>query len=386
MKLIGFYCQSTPLPGCGRWSFRWAQAYLAAHPERLDACPSKSTMHRLLNQNSLKPHQSRYFLQITDPDFFPKMEHLVSLYLNPPPNLFFFDECPGIQILKRLAPDLQSEQTAKRLEEFEYIRHGTMDVLAFLSQTDGTVYAECQADHKTDTFLGIFKRHVAGYPCTERLDYVMDNLSTHTTYRFCQTVAALSGVVCPPEKELDQPAKRVAWLTGEDKRIVIHFTPYHGSWLNLIEHWFGLMNQKVLNESFGSAEQLQAAFEAFVQQWNDLLAHPFRWSYDGKGLHEKVVRRFTQMLEHSVAELEIAMLTKQLCLMKNLFDNYAAQISEQAWQKLLDTLQLQQAVLEEKIQNEPGPVRKVKAAKALTAMQSLIPTGSDSEYYEQQAA
>lgn len=164
--LIGFYCQSTPLPGGGRWTCRWAQAYLAAHPERLDACPSKSTIHRLLNKNHLKPHQNRYFLHITDPRFFPKMEHLVSLYLNPPPHLFFFDECPGIQILKRLAPDLQSAQTAKRLEEFEYIRHGTMNVLAFLSQTDGNVYAECQADHKTDTFLGVFKRHVAGYPAT----------------------------------------------------------------------------------------------------------------------------------------------------------------------------------------------------------------------------
>ena len=35
--------------------------------------------------------------------------HLVGLYRNPPTNLIFFDECPGIQILKRLAPDLQTE-------------------------------------------------------------------------------------------------------------------------------------------------------------------------------------------------------------------------------------------------------------------------------------
>ena len=182
----------------------------------------------------------------------------------------------------------------------------------------------------------------------------MDNLSTHTTYQFCQTVAELSGIACPLESELNKPAKRVAWLTGEDKRIVIHFTPYHGSWLNLIEHWFGIMNQKVLNESYGSPEQLQAAFEAFLQQWNELLAHPFQWSYHGKGLHEKAVRRFTQMLAHSAGELEITMLTKQLCLMKNLFDDYASEISEPAWQKLLDTLHLQQMALEEKIQNEPA--------------------------------
>ena len=50
------------------------------------------------------------------------MEHLINLYLNPPPNLFFFDECPGIQILKRLIPDLRTDCMKKRLEEFEYIR------------------------------------------------------------------------------------------------------------------------------------------------------------------------------------------------------------------------------------------------------------------------
>ncbi len=42
--------------------------------------------------------------------FFPKMAHLLALYRDPPSNLYFFDECPGIQILKRLAPDLQTNE------------------------------------------------------------------------------------------------------------------------------------------------------------------------------------------------------------------------------------------------------------------------------------
>ena len=75
------------------------------------------------------------------------MEHLVALYMDPPRHLFFFDECPGIQILKRLTPDLQTEEMKIRLEEFEYIRNGTMDVFAFLSHIDGVVLAECRADH-----------------------------------------------------------------------------------------------------------------------------------------------------------------------------------------------------------------------------------------------
>jgi len=154
LRLVAFYCQTRPLPDCGRWSLRWAARHLEENPAQVGVSPSKSTLHRILQENRLKPHQSRYFLHITDPDFFPKMEHLVALYRNPPRHLFFFDECPGIQVLKRLTPDLQTASMRKRLEEFEYIRHGTLDVFAFLRHDDGTVALECHADHTTATFLG----------------------------------------------------------------------------------------------------------------------------------------------------------------------------------------------------------------------------------------
>ncbi|HID02230.1 MAG TPA: helix-turn-helix domain-containing protein, partial [Desulfobacterales bacterium] len=112
LELIGFYCQTQPLPNSGRWTIRWAATHLEQHPEIIKARPSKSTIQRILKENNLKPHQSRYFLHITDPDFFPKMNHLIDLYLHPPQNLFFFDECPGIQILKRLTPDIRTDETA----------------------------------------------------------------------------------------------------------------------------------------------------------------------------------------------------------------------------------------------------------------------------------
>ena len=115
LKIVSFYCQSHPLPKCGKWTVRWAALHLQAHPEQIGANPSKSTIHRILKKNKLKPHQSRYFLHITDPEFFPKMEHLVKLFMTPPPFLFFFDECPGIKILKRLLPDLQTDEMIKRL-------------------------------------------------------------------------------------------------------------------------------------------------------------------------------------------------------------------------------------------------------------------------------
>ncbi len=372
LELIGFYCQTHPFPNSGRWTIRWAAIHLAVHSEILGSAPSKSTIHRILKDNNLKPHQSRYFLHITDPDFFPKMDHLIKLYLNPPANLFFFDECPGIQILKRLVPDLQTDKTKKRLEEFEYIRNGTMNVLAFFNYANGKVYAECQGDHKTDTFLAIFKQHVLSCSVNEQLHYVMDNLSTHRGYPFCKAVAELSGVACPPEKELNNLEKRVEWLKSTDKRIIIHFTPYHGSWLNLVEFWFGIMNKKVLNESYGSPKELKESFEAFLKEWNTLLAHPFKWSYDGKGLHEKAVARFTEMLRQSANKIEITSLTKQLCLMINLFTHNFDELSEESWKKLLNHLQSQEITLRNNIMNEQGPVKKEKAEGALNSLLSVL--------------
>lgn len=372
LELIGFYCQTQPLPNSGRWTLRWAQNHLAANSTILNATPSKSTIHRILKENNLKPHQSRYFLHITDPDFFPKMEHLITLYSKPPKNLFFFDECPGIQILKRLVPDLRTDETMKRLEEFEYIRNGTMNVLAFFDYDNGKVHAECHADHKTDTFLAIFKRHVASYPINEDLHYVMDNLSTHRGYPFCKTVAELSGIECPCETELNNLEKRVNWLKSTDKRIIIHFTPYHGSWLNLVEFWFGIINKRVLNESYGSADELKEGFEAFLEEWNTLLAHPFRWSYNGKGLHKKAVERFSKMLKLAANKLEISTLTKQLRLMYNLFDHYFDEVPIENWEKLFAFLKSQETIIRNSIMNEEGPLKKEKAENALNSLLSIL--------------
>ena len=373
LKVVAFYCQIRPLPGCGRWTLTWAAAHLKAHPEQIGVSPSRSTIHRILLNNRLKPHLSIYFLQITDPDFFPKMEHLLALYRDPPSNLYFFDECPGIQILKRLVPDLQTNEMKSRLEEFEYIRNGTMDVLAFLNHADGKVYAECHSNHETSTFLDVFRRHVARAPASGPLHYVMDNLACHRGYPFCELIAELSDVQCPSKKELDSGDKRVAWLQSQDKRIIIHYTPYHGSWLNMVEIWFGIMGRKVLGESFDGADALKAAFEAFVEQhWNGLLAHPFNWGYDGNGLHEKAVKRFTKLLANSAEKFEVRILVKMLALMTNLLNDYFHEVPESTWEQLAATATLKDEVIADLIEHDDRPKRKAKAEKVLTAFRIAI--------------
>lgn len=144
----------------------------------------------------------------------------------------------------------------------------------------------------------------------------------------------------------------------------------HG--LNLVEFWFGILNQKVLNESYGSAEELNESFVSFLEEWNTLLAHPFRWSYKGKGLHKKAVSRFTKMLKQAASKLGISSLTKQLQLMFNIFGQYISEISMDYWEKLFDALQAQEATLRNSIMNEGGPLKKENAENALNSLLSAL--------------
>ncbi|MCP4288659.1 MAG: hypothetical protein GY792_30260, partial [Gammaproteobacteria bacterium] len=157
-----------------------------------------------------------------------------------------------------------------------------------------------------------------------------------------------------------------------DKRIVIHYTPYHGSWLNWIEFWFGIMGRKVLGESYGSPDGLKAALDAFALDWNTLLAHPFKWSYDGSGLHEKAVKRFTKMLHLSAAQMELRILTKQMKLLTNLLSDYVSEVSKQIWEQFSEALRSQSDTITDLIQSEEGPQRKHNAQQAFANLNEAL--------------
>jgi len=293
-RAVAFYCQTTPLPETGRWTLRWAERHLETNPEPVGASLHRSTICRILNSQNLKPHRRKYFLQITDPDFFPKMEHLLEVYKTRKKNLFCFDECTGIQVLLRIAPDVHPEMSEKEkrvwLEEFEYIRNGTVDLFAFLDVGTGKVNVECKPDHTKETFLSVFEQHLESasvsrdQDCDERIDYIMDNLASHYSYEFCELVAKFSDIPCPDESQLETGEQRRKWLQSEEKRIVVHFTPFHGSWLNMVEIWFGILAAKCLKESYANPDELIQAIYSLAEIWNTKFAHPFKSKYDGVGL------------------------------------------------------------------------------------------------------
>ena len=177
---IAVYCQhSPPLPGIHLWSLRDAQRYFKEHPESIGGPISHATIHRIL----LTMH---YVLTVGNITFrlpirisFQRMEHIIGHYSNPPQNLYCFDECTCIQALKRFTPTLPPAGDQPALEDFDYHRNGTTDLLAFLNPATGKLYGQCTENHNRHTLCQVFSAHVEMHPSDAVIHYIMDNLSAH---------------------------------------------------------------------------------------------------------------------------------------------------------------------------------------------------------------
>lgn len=370
LKITAFFCQANPLPGCNTITLQWAAKYFHQNISFLGCTISISSISRILRKHSLRPHLHKYFLQITDPDFFAIMPSLINLYLNPPENLFCFDECPGIQALKKTAPPLPvgEGKNGGQYSEPNYNRNGTRDLYAFFNVNTGTVFGKCTKNHKVETLIQIFQEHVKSLPKNSIIHYICDNLSNHSCHKFCSVVAKLCSVEYP-EKELDTKKKRQTWLQKENKRIVIHFTPKHGSWLNMVEIWFGIMGQKCLkHNSFSSVDKLAAFLHDFIQTWNKYFAHPFNWTYTGKGLHSRAIKR---LVTHFIIEnkhMELSFLSSQLELMLNLFEKHFKQVDIKDWIMLEKVIKSKRNFIESIIKSSDKPRVQTKTEKLFSKL------------------
>ncbi len=365
--LIAFYCQSAPPAGMQRWTLRTAAREINAKPDVLGRTVHPSTIGRVLARHQLRPHRSAYFLHIRDPMFFERMHHVLGVYAKQSDHLYCFDECPNIQAISRRGPDVP-ESNASTSREFVYQRNGTIDLFGFLHVSTGKVHAYCRPSHETATLIEVFTAHVRSRPSGAQLHYICDNLSPHFNEKFCKAVAKLSEIPCPPHRDLSTGAKRRQWLQREDKRLVVHFLPFHGSWLNQVEVWFGLLRRYALVGSwFESVDALIATILAFVRTWDEQLAHPFDFRYDGKGLENVVVRRFTRILSQSsekLAQVDSKFLADVSLLCVRLAETRRHNIKEADWDALAATVKARKSEMEAIIAAETGPQRRPRAEKA----------------------
>jgi hypothetical protein len=251
---------------------------------------SRSTVQRILAQADLKPHRSRYWLTSHDPDFEAKALDVCQLYLDSFRLLrhnelvVSVDEKTSIQALERLHPTLEAQPGRIERRASEYRRHGTRCLIGSLVVPTGQVLASVTARRGRWDFVRHIRDVVVQFPHIKRFHWVMDNLNTHWTFELCRYLAVDSGCWNGGKGwRLKTGQQRRQFLTSGCERHVVHFTPKHGSWLNQIEIWFGVLSSRVLRRgNFTSVEDLTKKILSFIAHYNIHHAHPYEWTYTGK--------------------------------------------------------------------------------------------------------
>ena len=230
----------------------------------------KSTVWRILDDHDIKPHKIRYYLEKRDPDFDRKMHEVLMVYRDVsiyaqgavhdarphPVYTVSVDEKPGVQAIGLTAPDLPpvpgKAPTIGR--DYEYVRHGTVSILAGIDLHSGHIFANVEDRHRSVEFIALLKQLDAHYPTQAIIRVVLDNHSAHIS------------------------KETMAYLSERPGRFEYVHTPKHGSWLNLIECAFSKMARTFLRHiRVNSKEELKQRILKGIEEIN---AAPvvFRWN------------------------------------------------------------------------------------------------------------
>ena len=150
-----------------------------------------------------------------------------------------------IQALNRFQPTLPMMPGTPGRRSHDYVRHGTTSLFAALDMATGKVIGSLTKRHRAAEFKRFLVQIDEQVPADLEVHLVLDNYATHKT----------------PE------VKR--WLERHP-RFQLHFIPTSGSWLNMVERWFGeLTTKKIKRGAHTSVSNLERDIREWIATWNE---------------------------------------------------------------------------------------------------------------------
>ena len=215
---------------------------------------SNVTIAKVWKKWALQPWRVQTFKFSTDPELEAKVRDIVALYLNPPDKaiVLCIDEKSQIQALDRTAPLLPLRPGLPAKQTHDYKRNGTTTLFAALEVATGRVTPGLLRPAPPRGVPPVPEAVAKTYP-RRKLHIVCDNYGTHK-HPVVQT-----------------------WLE-RNPRITLHFTPTSGSWMNMVEIFFGIITRQAIRRgTFRSVKDLTDAITRFIDGWNDR-CEPFVWT------------------------------------------------------------------------------------------------------------
>lgn len=202
-------------------------------------------------------------------------------------HLISTDEMTGIQALERAYPTQSMIPGEVKRIEFEYIRHGTLSLIANWDIHKGQVIEPSIGPTRTEID---FANHI-----TKTIDtdpeagwiFIVDQLNTHQSESLVKLVASRCQIdidlgVKGKKGILKSMKSRSAFLSDPTHRIRFVYLPKHTSWLNQIECWFSILTRRLLKRGeFTSIYDLSEQILKFIDYFNRTSAQPFLWKFQG---------------------------------------------------------------------------------------------------------
>ena len=181
------------------------------------------------------------------------MEDVLDLYqepFDPKKPVVTFDERP-VQLISETRRPLPARPGRRERYDYEYHREGTANLFEFFQPWAGWRHLKVTDHRAKEDFAQCMKELVdVHFPDADVIRLVVDNLNTHDLSSLYETFE-------PAE------ARRMA------RKLEFHYTPKHGSWLNMVEIEFAVLSRQCLDRRIPDLETLTREVAHWEQQRND---------------------------------------------------------------------------------------------------------------------